>query len=101
MKTGWILIESYCSYHQIDPEFVSVLANEGLIVIEQIEKEQYISENQLADLEKFVRWHQELEVNVAGIDIIHQLLSKMDRMRGEINILRRKLSQFNDNDPEW
>lgn len=90
MKTDWILIEEYCGCRHIEPDFIKLLAREGLIELEAKEEANYIPEDQLANLERFVSWHQDLDINVAGIDVIQRLL----RMQQEMDVMRRRLSRL-------
>lgn len=94
MKTGWIIIEEYCRFHNISPEFITLLQEEGLITLETDNNTRYISEHELADLERFVRLHNELEVNVAGITIIHRMRKQLEDLQSDIAVLRRRVAKL-------
>lgn len=80
----FISIEEYCSYYSIETSFVRSLGENGLIELTQ-ENETYILEyGQLARLEKFTHLHYELEVNLAGIEVISHLLEKINRLQAEL-----------------
>lgn len=89
MSSEFIIIREYSSYSNIDPDFIFLLGEEGLIEINFIEDEPSISISQLELLERYARWHYDLSVNVEGIDIIQNLLDKMNEMRDEINYLKQ------------
>lgn len=89
MKTGLIIIQEYCKSSQVEPSFIDLLENEGLIKLEIVEGIQYIPESQLQDLERFVNWHYELSINIEGIDVIQNLLHKVRSMQQELHSLRR------------
>ncbi len=91
MNTELIIIKEYCIQNQIDPEFIIQLENEGLIQINIIEDEQYIHISQLNLLDQYIRWHYDLSINIEGIDVIQNLLHKIDDMQKEILRLREQL----------
>lgn len=94
MKTDWIIIEEYCRFHNISPEFINLLQEEGLIEPQTHNSIRYIPEEQLANLERFVHLHHDLEVNVPGIGIIHRMLQKMEQMEEEMGKMRNKISHL-------
>ncbi|MFV0536545.1 MAG: chaperone modulator CbpM [Dysgonomonas sp.] len=91
MNTELIIIKEYCIQNQIDPEFIIQLENEGLIEINIIENEQYIHVSQLNLLDQYTRWHYDLAINIEGIDVIQNLLHKINDMQKEIFHLREQL----------
>lgn len=89
MTTELIIIKELYKSTRIEPSFVALLSDEGLIEIQILEGEEYIHEAQLADLERFARWYYDLSINIEGIDVIRNLLSRMNKMESELNSLRR------------
>lgn len=92
MKTGLIIIQEYCNNSQVEPSFIDLLENEGLIELEIIEGEHYIRESQLQDLERFANWYYDLSINIEGIDVIQNLLQKVHDMEQELYALRKQHS---------
>lgn len=95
MNTDLIIIKEYCSKRQIDPVFIIELEEEGLIEIQVIDGEKYIDTEQLTDLERYVNWHYDLSVNVAGIDVIRNLLRRIEQMKNEMNEMRNRMQIYN------
>ncbi|MGW9685783.1 chaperone modulator CbpM [Flagellimonas sp. 2504JD1-5] len=91
-----ISITEFCKYHYIKKSFVKKLADNQLIELLYIEKEPHIHHKELPKLEKMVRLHQDLNVNLEGIDVIQQLLQKMSELQNEVLMLRRKLDRFDE-----
>lgn len=91
MNTELIIIREYCIHSRIEPGFIKQLQNEGLIEIQVIDNESYIDTSQLKRLEQYVSWHYDLAINVEGIDVIRNLLNRMDDMQKEMNNLRQQL----------
>ncbi len=89
MDTELIIIKKIYQNSRIEPEFLNLLQEEGLIEVINIDGEQYIKESKLTDLEKFASWYYDLSVNIEGIDIINNILQKMQRMERELYILKK------------
>ncbi len=96
MSTELIIVREYCQKLQINPDFIALLSDEGLIEIDMIDNEQYIHASQLKTLEQYIRWHYDLSINVAGIDAIRHLLNRMDKMQQEIIELKSRLRLYNE-----
>ncbi|REE82870.1 MerR-like DNA binding protein [Lutibacter oceani] len=95
MKTQqFILIKTLCSQYNIDISFVDSLNKIGLIEIEIINQNQFIHQDQISDLEKMIRLHHELNVNIEGIDIVFNLLEKERALRNELNTLKNRLRLY-------
>lgn len=92
MQTDLIIIKEYCDKCHIDPSFILMLEEDGLIDVQVVEKERYIRSSQLAELEKYTRLYYDLSINTAGIDAIQHLLGRINRMQQEILYLRSKLN---------
>ncbi len=89
-----ISIQILCSHYDIEISFVDALTKMGLIQIEIIEQDQYIHQDQISNLEKIIRLHNELNVNLEGIDIVFNLLEKERELRNELNTLKNKLRLY-------
>ena len=86
--------QTLCSHYNIEISFVDTLNQMGLIQIEIIEQNQYIRPDQIGDLEKIIRLHNDLNVNLEGIDIVFNLLQKEQELRQELTILKNKLRRY-------
>ena len=80
--------EEFCIYHNIEYSFISSLEDSGLISVTSVEHSTYIPSDELEKLEKFVRMHYDLDINVEGIETINHLLEKIEEMQKEILHLR-------------
>lgn len=86
-----IAIKTICTYYHIDASFIEGLHEVGHI---QLADGSYIDEEQLADLEKAIRLHQDLEINFEGIDVILRLLANERTLRNEIKSLQNRLGIY-------
>lgn len=87
--------EDFCIYHNIEYSFITSLEDSGLITVTSVEKSSYIPAEELQKLEKFVRLHYDLDINIEGIETISHLLEKIEQMQKEILQLRN-LAAIND-----
>jgi len=83
--------QALCSHYNIEISFVDDLYKMGLIQIKIIEQNQFVHISQINDLEKIIRLHQELNMNLEGIDVVFNLLEKERKLRNELNILKNRL----------
>lgn len=88
--------QTVCSHYNIEISFVDALNQMGLIHIEIIEQNHYIHQDEIGDLEKIIRLHNELNVNLEGIDVVFNLLEKERQMRQELIALKNRLRLYEE-----
>jgi hypothetical protein len=93
-KATLITTNDFCVLHDVEHTFISSLNEAGLIDIQVVEKTEYIPETELQKLEKMVRLHHELEINIAGIEAITHLLQRVEHIQEEMRILRNRLRRY-------
>jgi chaperone modulatory protein CbpM len=99
MQTGnLIAIRDFCIHHNIEISFISLLHENGLIEITTIEETQFIDAEQLQQLEKYIRFYYELDINLEGIETITHLLQRIESMQDEMVTLRNKLRLYEPNE---
>ena len=96
MKTDLILVEQFCLHHNIDVTFIAALQEFGLVEVVSIEERTYLSQEQLLAVEKMMRLHYELEINLQGIDAIGHLLRRIEMLQQELTAVQNKLSSFGE-----
>jgi hypothetical protein len=94
IKKHLISTQTICSHYNIEISFVDALYKMGLIQIEIIEQNQYIHQDQIGNLEKIIRLHNELNVNLEGIDVVFNLLEKERELRNELIALKNRLRLY-------
>ncbi|MBX3254430.1 MAG: chaperone modulator CbpM [Chitinophagaceae bacterium] len=93
-----ILRDECCIHYNIEVSFLDRLHEYGLIEMVSLEEKQFIHTGQLSELEKFIRLHRDLELNVEGIGVVSNLLDRMKRMQQEMAELRNRLYLYRDVD---
>lgn len=92
----FIATKIICSRYGIAYSFVIALNEFGLIQLERIEKITYLHQDQIGTLEKMIRLHQELQLNMEGIDVVCNLLQKEENLRKEVTALKNRLRLYED-----
>ena len=92
-----ITITDFCGYHQIDHTFITSLHEAGLVKVTTVDQQTFIPQSELHKLEKMIRLHHDLEINVAGIEAITHLLERVESLNEDIRNMRNKL-QFYEGD---
>jgi hypothetical protein len=93
-KDNLIAIEEFCVNYNIEISFISSLQQTGLLEITTINETAYIDAGQLQQLEKFIRFYYELDINMEGIETIDHLLQQINTLQDEIMSLRNRLRLY-------
>ncbi len=93
-----IAIEEFCISHNVEVSFLDALCQSGLLEVSRVENTTFISYEQLPDLEKLVRFHYDMDINLEGIEAINHLLQQMKAMREEMKVLRSRLNLYEQQD---
>ena len=80
-----------CTHYQIELSFIHSLQDYGLIEVVREAEVEFIPENQLGALERIIRMHYELDINLEGIDAISHLLERVEEMQHEMTRLQNRL----------
>jgi hypothetical protein len=91
---NFILLNTLCTHYKIGLSFFSNLDEIGLIEIQTIEKVQYVHQDSIYEIEKIIRMHQELDVNIEGIDVVLNLLEKIEALHKELLAVRNRLRLY-------
>jgi hypothetical protein len=91
-----IPIETLSEHYKVETTFFFGLGELGLIEIETLEQTHYIHEDQMTAVEKMIRMHHDLEVNIEGIDVVFNLLAKIEALQEELSQVRSRLKLYED-----
>ncbi|MBK8611183.1 MAG: MerR family transcriptional regulator [Chitinophagaceae bacterium] len=89
-----VILNEFCTQHQVDITFIYALHNSGLIEVTVTDEQICIPEQQLPNLEKMVRLYYEMGINVEGIETINHLLNRMNEMQELVNELNNRLGFY-------
>ena len=89
-----IRVEILCSSYSVEPSFIDSLFELGLIEITTVDEGRYLAAERINDLERMIRLHYDLDINLEGIETITHLLNQICQLQEEMNMLRNRLSFF-------
>ncbi len=89
-----ITATDFCVYHHLEHTFINDLQQAGLIEITIVNNTPHIPESELDKLERMIRLHNELDINVAGIEAITHLLQRIEDIQEEMRMLRNSLKAY-------
>ena len=95
MQNGHLIpADQFCIHHNIELSFLGSLQQYGLIQITTAEETSFIPEDTLPDLERIMRLHYELDINLEGIEAIVHLLQRVEALQDEVRSLKSKLRLY-------
>ena len=89
-----IAIKEFCLHHHISKDFIHELHQFEMIELVTVKRSRFIAEKNLHTLEKIVRLHNELQVNIEGIQTILHLLTSLEKKEAELYTLRNQLEFY-------
>lgn len=87
-------LELFCSIAHVETTLIDSLEESGLVQITVVEQRRYITEEELLRTERLVRLHDDLGINVEGIEAIEHLLQRMQTLKEEMNHLQNRLRRY-------
>ena len=93
-KEEMVAASEFCTSHNVEISFLYSLSESGLLEITNVEETVFINQEQLPELEKLVRLHYDMDINLEGIEAIHHLLQQMKTMQDEMRVLKNKLALY-------
>ena len=91
-----IQIRQFCLYHEIENTFITELHNYGLIKIIIQEEDEYLEPEELPAVEKMIRLHYDLKINLEGIDAIAHLLNRIEVLQQNLTASQNKLRLYEE-----
>ena len=100
MPENLISTDEFCTHYKVEYSFIDSLQQHGLIEITRIDQHSFIDHDHLRNIEKLVRLHYDLDINLEGIEAITYLLKRVKNMQDEILSLKNRLRSFEDEGKE-
>lgn len=89
-----IPLNEFCMSQKVEISFVHALSESGLVEVTTTKDTVFITRDQLPELEKLVRFHYDMDINLEGIEAIHHLLQQMNTMKQEMRALKNRLGIY-------
>lgn len=89
-----ISITQFCKLYKVPKTFINALHEYELIEIIVTENENFLKLTQLNEVEKMMRLHYDLDINLEGVDAIYNLLKQVEDLQQEIVNLKNRLNRY-------
>jgi len=93
-KEDLIPAEEICVHYNIEHQFISALYESGIIEIVTVKETEYIHCDHLADFERMMRLHRELDINLEGLEAINHLLNQINKLQEDKRKLKNRLDIY-------
>ncbi|HET9745357.1 MAG TPA: chaperone modulator CbpM [Chitinophagaceae bacterium] len=96
MTQDFIIADEFCASHHLEISFIHDLKEHGMIETIFVDQALCIHAEELPRLEQIVRLHRDLDINLEGIQVISELLHRIEEMQSEIRRLKKRLNLFEE-----
>ena len=86
-----ITIEEFCTHYKVQSSFIHSLIEFDLIEIIIVEETRCLSKDQIKNVERMIRLHYDLDINIEGIEAISHLLQRINALHAELSALKNRL----------
>lgn len=94
--TNLISIQRLCEHYNISDSFILKLSEYELIELIEYNRELCIYKTQITKVEKMIRLHFELDINMEGMDAIYNLTQQIDALKKDLWELNNKLRFYEE-----
>ncbi|ULC57881.1 chaperone modulator CbpM [Flaviramulus sp. BrNp1-15] len=91
-----IPVQLICKRYNVPVSFIDTLHEFQLIEIIAQNNEYYMYTTQIKEVEKMMRLHYDLDINLEGVDAIYNLLKQVESLKKEITTLHNRLRLYED-----
>ena len=88
---NFVLLAQFCKHQAIADSFVMSLNDHDIIELIEKEDDLYLHIDSIDKVEKIIRLHIDLSINIEGIDVILQLLDKIQNLEVELKSVKNNL----------
>jgi pyridoxine 5'-phosphate synthase PdxJ len=91
-----ISIQQFCSLYETPTSFLDDLHKYEIIKFKVIDNTKHIKLKDISTVEKLIRLHYDLNINMEGLDAIIHLTNKINDLQKEINNLKRQIDFYEE-----
>ena len=91
MQTELLKITEYCIHYNIEQSFIADLEESGIISLTAVGPDKFIHEDQFTELDRYVHFYYDLNINIEGIDVLKHMLNRINNLHQRIGQLENRL----------
>jgi hypothetical protein len=91
-----ISIQLLCRRYNVPVSFIDTLQEFQLIEVILENDDFFIHVAQIKEVERMMRLHYDLDINIEGVDVIYNLLEQVNSLKEEITSLHNRLRLYED-----
>lgn len=89
-----ISVQLLCKRYNVPNSFIEKLQEYQLIEVIVRQEDFFIHVAQIKKVEKLMRLHFDLNINLEGVDAIYNLLQQVENLQDEVKFLKNKLNRY-------
>lgn len=86
--------DDICVHYRVEKQFIRALHENGIIEIQTIHRRDYISLKQITEFERVRRLYYDMNINMEGIEVVQNLLQKINDLQREKQMLLNRLRLY-------
>ena len=94
----YLTITEICKGYKVERNYIIELKEYGLIKVKEQDPEPCIEASELPKLEKILNFQRDLNINLEGIDVILNLLDKIEELNRSLNSVQNRLRIYQRED---
>jgi hypothetical protein len=91
---AFIPAREICTRYQVEITFLEELSAHDLLEVQTVEETPCVATDRLGDLERYIRLHYELDINLEGIEVVSRLLEQLTESRRQLRLLETRLQAY-------
>ncbi len=91
---SYIPLTQLCVHYEVEMTFFTNLKSFGLLEIITVEAVPVIDLDKISSIEKMIRLHKEMNLNFEAIDVVLNLLSKIEALQEDLMAVNNKLRRY-------
>ena len=80
--------------YEVEETFIDSLGELGLVRLSGDGDDRFVEYDELELLEQFIRWHNDMDINVEGIEALDHMLMRVKLLQAEIDSLKNELQFY-------
>lgn len=92
----FVSVVHLCDIYHTEISFFKELNEYGLIEIVTKKNDLYLHQDALFEVERIIRLQRELHVNMEGVDVVLNLLQKVEHLQDELHRTKSRLRLYED-----